>query len=484
MPPTDSIKAAAKDVAFNVMTHYKGNQTGRPVGLIDYPPPTGDYYWWTGAALWSTMIDYWHYTGDDTYNTLAVQGLTAQNGADSDHPFFPANWSAAISNDDHGLWAMAAMQAAEVGFPSAPEGQPSWIELAKSVFDALAVRYSMEENPGSCNGGLRWQTSPINTGFSHKATVSSAVFLNLGARLARYTGNQTYSDWAGKVWDWLSGVGFVDDEFNVFDGAGIENNCSDISKYQFSYAAGMLVQGAAYMYNHTTDAAAQKTWADRLTGLVGRTLTVFSPNGTFIEVACELPTATTCHGDILYYKGIALRSLVSAAVLAPSLQLQSSSDSSVAESLRTTAETVVDKVCVGGDGSDGDDDDEDDADDADDDGENENGNECAYRWREPFSADDRNGFGEGTDVPRELNALSAIIGVLRDEVAGKALVTEATAGSGGNGEGSGSGSETGNGNGGGGEDGSAGDGGDGENAGASLRVGMGLLLAGVLAALI
>lgn len=477
MPSTDSIKAAAKDVAFDVMAYYKGNQTGRPVGLIDYPPPNGDYYWWTNAALWSTMIDYWHYTGDDTYNTLAVEALTAQNGGDLDHAFFPANWSTTISNDDNGLWAMAAMQAAELGFPSAPQGQPSWIELAKSVFDTLAARYSREETPETCNGGLRWQIVPVNTGYSHKATVSSAVFLNLGARLARYTGNQTYGEWADKVWDWLSGVGFVDDEFNVWDGASVDSNCSDHSNLQFSYAPGVLIQGAAYMYNHTTDTAAQKTWADRLTGLVGRTLAVFSPNGTLVEVACELPAATTCKSDLLFFKGIALRSLASAAVLAPSLQLQSSSDSSVAESLRNTAETVVDQVCVG----DGDDDDG---------GENENGNgdgnECGFRWREPFLTEDRNGLGIGTGVPRELNALSAILGMLRDEVAGKALVTEATAGSGGDGgdSGSGSGSGTGTGNGDGGEGGSAGDGSDDENAGVSMRVGMGLLLAGVFAALI
>lgn len=35
----------------------------------------------------------------------------------------------------------------------------------------------------------------------------------------------------------------------VYDGAHVENNCTDINKATFSYNAAILLQGAAFMYN-------------------------------------------------------------------------------------------------------------------------------------------------------------------------------------------------------------------------------------------
>lgn len=75
-------------------------------------------------------------------------------------------------------------------------------------------------------------------------------FFNLGARLARYTGNQTYADWAEKTWDWMRGVGLMDDDYNIHDGAHVETNCTDINGAQFSYNFGVFVLGAAHMYNY------------------------------------------------------------------------------------------------------------------------------------------------------------------------------------------------------------------------------------------
>jgi mannan endo-1,6-alpha-mannosidase len=55
---------------------------------------------------------------------------------------------------------------------------------------------------------------------------------------------------ASKTWDWEVGVGFMDQEYNVFDGAHVGNNCTDIDKAQFSYSAAVFLQGAAFMYNY------------------------------------------------------------------------------------------------------------------------------------------------------------------------------------------------------------------------------------------
>lgn len=51
------------------------------------------------------MIDYWHYTDDSTYNSVAAEGLVWQDGPGFNSPFMPLNWTASMGNDDQGLWA-------------------------------------------------------------------------------------------------------------------------------------------------------------------------------------------------------------------------------------------------------------------------------------------------------------------------------------------------------------------------------------------
>lgn len=68
--------------------------------------------------------------------------------------------------------------------------------------------------------------------------------------MARYTENQTYADWAEKTWDWVVGVGFMDKDYNIYDGGHVEHNCTDINRAQFSYNSAVYLLGAAYMYNY------------------------------------------------------------------------------------------------------------------------------------------------------------------------------------------------------------------------------------------
>lgn len=73
--------------------------------------------------------------------------------------------------------------------------------------------------------------------------------MNLAAQLYRLTGNETYGDAASRTWDILTRIGFVTDDFKVYDGAHAEECTSDVNKSQFSYPAALLIQSTAYMYN-------------------------------------------------------------------------------------------------------------------------------------------------------------------------------------------------------------------------------------------
>lgn len=256
----DSIKAAAKAVASNLMSYYHGDEPGQTPGILPGPPPDGDYYWWQGGALWGTMIDYWHLTGDTTWNNLTQASLLFQAGP-PDYSYQPENWTLSLGNDDQGFWGLSAMLAAENNFQNPTNGekknnddddqqqQPGWLALAQAVFNTQA---SPDRHDDTCNGGLRWQIPSTNNGYNYKNTIANGIFFNMGARLARYTDNATYADWATKTFEWLEGVGYIDADYNVFDGAHTGTNCSDIDEAQFSYSAAVLLQGAAFMYNHVS----------------------------------------------------------------------------------------------------------------------------------------------------------------------------------------------------------------------------------------
>lgn len=97
---------------------------------------------------------------------------------------------------------------------------------------------------------LRWQVYPYLTGYDYKNSIANGCFFNIGARLARYTSNDTYAKAAEKTWDWITAVGLMDSGYNVYDGAHIGTNCTDINKVQFSYNVAVYLLGAANMYNY------------------------------------------------------------------------------------------------------------------------------------------------------------------------------------------------------------------------------------------
>ena len=79
LPLPDSIRSAASTIAYGMMSYYVGNQTGKEPGLL-YPP----YYWWEAGAMWGGMVEYWHYTGDTSYNNVVAQAILAQASPTND----------------------------------------------------------------------------------------------------------------------------------------------------------------------------------------------------------------------------------------------------------------------------------------------------------------------------------------------------------------------------------------------------------------
>lgn len=138
------------------------------------------------------------------------------------------------------------MDAAEYGFENPSDDQPSWLSLAQAVFNGQISRWETS----TCGGGLRWQIYPFNAGYQYKNTISNGALFQLSARLARYTGNQTYSDWAEKTYNWIFNSPIMKAKYDsVWDGTSMINNCSDATEVYWTYNAGTMLMGSAFMYN-------------------------------------------------------------------------------------------------------------------------------------------------------------------------------------------------------------------------------------------
>jgi mannan endo-1,6-alpha-mannosidase len=220
----------------------------------------------------------------------------------------------AQGNDDQAFWALTAMSAAEHGFPKPPNPYGSWLHVCDNVFNDFVQRWKFDSD--TCGGGLRWHFTKENAGHDYKNSISNGGFFQLAARLARMTGNQTYADWAEKVWDWTAAVGLIDNAYNVFDGTDLNINCTRVNHNLWTYNVAIYLYGAAAMQNYT---GATEKWVTRTTGLLDATSTFFSPipNATDImfEPLCE--KNSICNADQYSMKAYLARWLAGTSLLAP-----------------------------------------------------------------------------------------------------------------------------------------------------------------------
>jgi len=229
------------------------------------------------------------------------------------------------------------MSAAEFKFPNPPPGDFQWLELAQAVFNRQAGRWDTQH----CGGGLRWQFNPFNSGYTNKNTVSNGCFFQLAARLARYTGNDTYARWANTTYDWLASSPLIGSDYSVYDSISFTDTSCDKTPgpLQWSYNIGTMIAGCAFMYNYTNGSS---TWGERLQGYLNHTQVVFFPSeyggNTMMEYACEPPD--TCNIDQRTFKAYLSRWLAVATQLAPFTIPQ------ITPWLKTSAEAAA-KICTG-----------------------------------------------------------------------------------------------------------------------------------------
>jgi len=347
---------------------YTGNNTGDVPGNLPSP-----YYWWEAGAMFGSLVDYWYYTGDSTYNDITTQAMLFQVGPNDD--YMPPNQTKTEGNDDQAFWAMAAMSAAEAKFPDPPADKPSWLSLAQAVFNLQANRW----DKSTCGGGLRWQIFTFNNGYNYKNTISNGCFFNIAARLGKYTGNSTYTNWAETMWNWVESIGLMSEDYHFYDGSDDTINCTQINHIQWTYNAGVFMFGAATMWNITGD----DIWKTRTAGIINGTSIFFSndvPNVMY-EVACE-PNGK-CDVDQRSFKAYLARWMAATTKVAPWTH------DLIMPKLRASAQAAAEQ-CSGG----------------------TDGKTCGLKWTTKGVWDGSYGVGE------QMSALEVVQSLLIDQVSG------------------------------------------------------------------
>ncbi|KAJ5469574.1 hypothetical protein N7539_009192 [Penicillium diatomitis] len=303
-----SVKNAASVAANNTIALYNGRNTS------DIPGKWAGA-WYPGGVMFDTLINYWYFTGDSTYNKVVSDGMYWQAGNDSD--FFPSNYSQSLGNSDQLVWGFAAMSAAEMNF-TRNSSRPSWTTMAENVFNTQVARWDTH----NCKGGMRTGIWPYQEDYQLKDALSNGGLFELAARLAHSTSNKTYSEWAEKIWTWSGTTSLLDvDAGSVSDSTTCDSNCSKRStSLEWSWNYGVFLSGAAYMYNMTNG---DKKWKTGIDNLLNATTLLFFPTDGFgladgkimIEMACE--PSNTCDQSQVVLRSTFIQSLVQTALKAP-----------------------------------------------------------------------------------------------------------------------------------------------------------------------
>lgn len=210
------------------------------------------------------------------------------------------------------------MSALEYQFPDPSTAPAAYLEVVTNSFNNIVGRW----DETTCDGGLKWQIYPENAyGYNYKNSISNGCAFALGARLARYTGEKKYADWASKIYEWTKKVGLISDKFEVFDGTDDKTDCAKVAdKTQWTYNNAMYLHGSAFMYDYTNG---DSTWKDRTSGFLSHAEALFFrpyENATDImyEWACETgESGRHCNLDQQSFKAYLSRFLAKTALMAP-----------------------------------------------------------------------------------------------------------------------------------------------------------------------
>lgn len=152
--------------------------------------------------------------------------------------------------------------------------------------------------------------------------ISNGGNFQVAARLAYITGNETYAAWATMVWDWMEDSLMFERDggiLYIWDNVDADQDCTGTDAVQrliWSYNYGVLLGGAAYMYNFTDG---DPKWLGRVEELLDSAFQLYFPpeygGNIMVEFHCE--KEGICNQDQKSFKAYLSRWLAATALLVP-----------------------------------------------------------------------------------------------------------------------------------------------------------------------
>jgi mannan endo-1,6-alpha-mannosidase len=152
--------------------------------------------------------------------------------------------------------------------------------------------------------------------------ISNGGNFQIAARLAYITGNETYGAWATMVWDWMADSLMFersDGILYIWDNVDADQDCTGeaaVQRLVWSYNYGVLLGGAAYMYNFTDG---DPEWLNRVEELLESAFQLYFPpeygGNIMVEFHCE--EDGICNQDQKSFKAYLSRWLAATAMLVP-----------------------------------------------------------------------------------------------------------------------------------------------------------------------
>jgi predicted alpha-1,6-mannanase (GH76 family) len=231
--------------------------------------------WWNSANALTTVIDYTHRTGDQTYLPVVERTFRA---ARRRHRDFLVSFY-----DDNGWWGLAWVAAYDL------TGEVRYLDAARTIFANLLTGWD-----DSCGGGVWW-----NTDRSYKNAITNELFLTLAARLHQRR----------------AGAGLIGADGLVND--GLDDSCQNNRGQTWTYNQGVILGGLAALFQITGDAAYLRQGEALADAALSR-LTTPAPHATHGILLEPGEHVTARHDrDRPQFKGIFVRNLYDFSLQSP-----------------------------------------------------------------------------------------------------------------------------------------------------------------------
>ncbi len=209
---------------------------------------------WQRFPITDVLLDYQRRSGDTHWSAKIAAAVRNRAGR--------------YLNDDD-LWAVIASVDAWQA-----DHDPELLAWAAANYSRIVTDHWDDR----CGGGLWWD--PQHT---YKNAITNELLLYASTRLYRATGQETYRDWALRIWGWFAASGMIGPDGLVNDGLvndGLDAQCRNNGAPRYTYNQGVLLGGLDDLTAITGDpqyrAAAVRT-------ALAATRTLVTPQGLLTE---------------------------------------------------------------------------------------------------------------------------------------------------------------------------------------------------------